>query len=130
MAILLLDPCAISTLTSSGKCFDCLSKSEKQQAIIFFMAQALLALGGTDYTNVNVLNNAAACFACESDGALDSFEVVIAQEGATNAGAPTFTISELRAALKCWSCMDAKAIRAAYILLLCKLTQKEAPILL
>lgn len=127
--IVLTDPCAIGTLTSTAKCFNCLSETDKRKAIIWFMAQALKALGGTDYTNVNDLMTAAKCFKCESDSALEAFEVAIAQQLSTDAGADSVTISQLKAALKCW-CIDPKAIYSAKVFLECKLEQKQKPILL
>lgn len=127
--IVLLDPCAIGTITTTAKCFNCLSPSEKRVAIVWFMAQALKALGGTDYTNVNDLTKAAKCFKCESDSALEAFEVAIAQQLSTDSGAESVTISQLRAALKCW-CLDPKAVYSAKVFLECQLEQKQKPILL
>lgn len=123
------DVCAIGSLTTAAKCFNCLSISEKRIAIIWFMAQALKALGGVDYTNVNDLTAAAKCFKCESDSALEAFEVAIAQQMSTDAGADSVTISQLKSALKCW-CLDPKAVYSAKVFLECQLEQKQKPILL
>ena len=123
-AIALDDPCDISTLTTASKCFNCLSKSEKQALKVWFYAQALKASGGTDYTDPNALSEAVACFKCEPSFVLDSFNVAVAQDLAVEAGfteGGSMTIAQLRAAIKCLVCTDAKTLEAAETVLLCRL---------
>lgn len=117
--------CDLTSLRTASKCFDCLSSTVKQALKTRFMAEALKAMGGTDYTNVNVRNQAAACFTCEPDFALESMELAIWQNLASGKGAslPT-TINGLRALVSCTPCGEQKSTRAAQILLLCQLNAK------
>lgn len=112
-----IDPITISNLTSASKCFNCLSQSQKKIATIFFMAQTLKYLDGTDLTNVNTLSDAVKCFKCESDSALDSFEAATMAIAAESAGMPEMTLAQFQAAIKCWLCLDPKTVKAAYVLL-------------
>jgi hypothetical protein len=101
---------------------------------VWFLAQALKASGGTDFTNVNTLLNYVACLGCESDFALDSIETYIAEETAVDNGA-SFTgmgIADFRKAIKCFVCSNPKLLRAAELYLRCALNSKfsNAPILL
>lgn len=120
--------CNLSTLTSAAKCFNCLSATEKEALKVYFMAQAVLKAGGTDLTNINTRNQAAACLACEPDFMLDSMEVAIWQSLAQQFGAtlPT-SISALRALIRCTPCGEQKTTRAAYTLLLCQLSINVLP---
>lgn len=132
-AIVLDDPCDLTSLTTASKCFNCLSKSEKQALKVWFYAQALKASGGTDLTDPNTLSSAVACFKCEPSFVLGSFNVAVAQDLAVEAGftdGGTMTIAQLRAAIKCLVCTDPKTLEAAETLLLCKLVSFfAAPIL-
>lgn len=114
--------CDVTSLRNASKCFDCLSSTVKQALKTHFMAAALKAMGGTDYTNGNVRRKAAACLGCEPDFALESMELAIWQALANAKGAalPT-TINGLRALASCTPCGEQKTNRAAQILLLCLL---------
>lgn len=119
-----VNPCDLTVLTQQSKCFNCLSKSEKQALKVWFYLQALKALGAEDLTNPDDLYKAVKCFVCESTFALESFDVAVAQNLAVGAGfaeAGTMTISELRAAIKCLVCTDAKMLKAAETGALCGL---------
>jgi hypothetical protein len=120
--------CNLNTLTAAAKCFNCLSATEKEALKVYFMAAALKAAGGTDYTNINTRNQAAACLGCEPDFVLDSMEVAIWQNLAVNFGAslPT-SISALRALIRCTPCGEQKTTRAAFTLLLCQLSRTALP---
>ena len=120
--------CDLSTLTSAAKCFNCLSATEKEALKVYFMAQAVKLAGGSDLTNQNTRNQAAACLACEPDFVLDSMEVAIWQSLAQQFGAtlPT-TISGLRALIRCTPCGEQKTTRAAFTLLLCQLSLNILP---
>ena len=99
--------CSITTLSNAAKCFDCLSLIEKRGLKASFLADALLALGGTDYTNRNVRRTAVACFNCEPDFRIDSMGLVVAQRLAINAGASAKVnqpIATLRAKIACVPC--------------------------
>jgi hypothetical protein len=117
--------CDINSLRTASKCYDCLSSTEKQALKTHFLALALKAAGGTDYTNTNTLLSASACFACEPDFALESMELAIWKDLASNLGAsiPT-TINGQRALTKCAPCGATKARRAAAVFLLCQLNAK------
>lgn len=115
------DPCSIDNLNADAKCLNCFSKTEKQAALVYWLAQALKAAGGADYTNINDLETAVACLKCEPTFMLDSFDVAIAQGLAENEGASSLTVTQLRAAIKCWVCADPKVLRTAETLLRCKL---------
>ena len=101
--------CSLNGLSNAAKCFDCLSRTEKAALKSKFLADALLAFGGTDYTNRNVKRQAVACFNCEPDFRIDSMDLVVAQRLAINAGAGAsvnLTISQLRAKIACGVCGD------------------------
>lgn len=117
--------CDRASLEQSGKCFNCLSKSEKKIFEIWLWAQLLKQLTGTDLTNVDTLSRTVACLKCEPDFMLDSFETAIARDAAVTAGAiADQTINQLRAAIKCWMCLDPKTVRAAHTYLLCQLAKQ------
>lgn len=120
----IVDPCSTDSLINSAKCINCFSKTEKQAALVYWLAQELKASGGTDYTNLGTLESATACFKCEPTFMLDSFDVVIAQDAATAAGATTLTTTQLRAAIKCMVCTDPKFLRTAETFLRCKLANQ------
>lgn len=115
------DPCSIDNLNADAKCLNCFSKTEKQAALVYWLAQALKGAGGADYTNINDLEDAVKCLKCEPTFMLDSFDVAIAQSLALNEGADDLTVTQLRAAIKCWVCADPKVLRTAETLLRCKL---------
>lgn len=117
-----LGTCDRDTLSTAAKCFDCLSATEKFALKVQFMASALQAMGGADYTNINTRNSSAACLACEPDFRLDSMEVAIWKDLAESVGANIpQTIDGMRALIKCVPCGEQKTARAAYIHILCLL---------
>lgn len=93
----------LTELISDSVCLDCLSASEKEQAYLFYLATALVGSGGTDYTNINTLREAVACW-CVGGQRLDSFKARVAITAAVNSGGVETepTIAEVRAAIKCW----------------------------
>lgn len=120
------NPCDLSTIRTNSKCYDCLSKHEKLALKVYFMAQILNLVGGQDYTDPDELLEATACFKCEPEFALDSFEVDIWKrsfEAVSRESAGT--IGEQRALIKCLACVDDKALKAAYIALLCGIAETE-----
>lgn len=122
--------CSIDNLSAAAKCFDCLSAKEKLALKVWFLAQGLKAAGGTDYTNVNTLLSAAACFKCEPNFRLDSFETVIFQTSASNSGASVDqSIATLRDNIKCLACADPAALKSALVLLECAYFGKGAIVL-
>lgn len=116
-------------LTAASKCFDCLSHSQKQLAIIWLMTETLKALGGDDLTDVNNLRDAVKCWSCESDSALEAFLVYISYANAVDAGMDTMTVYEIRDALKCWQCIDPKTLKAAFPYLIAKISQAQTLVL-
>lgn len=116
--------CTLNTLSAAASCFDCLSLTEKQALRVHFLAQALKGLGGADLTNLNTRNQAVACFACEPDFRLDSFQTAIAQRMASNAGVSVnLPIATLRAQIKCVPCGEQKSFRASEMYLRCLLNK-------
>jgi hypothetical protein len=101
--------CSLTTLVQGAKCFDCLSATERAALKSKFLADALLALGGPDYTNRNVKRQVTACLQCLPDFRLDSIETLVFQRLAINAGAGAkvnLPINQLRAAISCAVCGD------------------------
>lgn len=95
------------------------------------MAQLLKLLGGTDLTDVTDLVDTVTCYKCESDLTLSGFEAAIWLNAAAELGLAPLTEVEFSEAIKCWKCLDTKAVKAAYTLLLCKINQlTAAPIVL
>lgn len=119
-----LADCSLATLQAASKCYNCLSSTEKQALKTRFMAEALKARGGTDYTNINTLLAASACFQCEPDFVLESMELAIWKNFAENAGASIpSTIQGQRALISCAPCGQSKGRRAAATWLLCLLSR-------
>lgn len=117
-----LSNCNLSTLITAAKCYDCLSQTEKDALKVQFMAMALKGNGGVDWTNVNVRQNAVACW-CEPKFRLQSMEVAIWAAFATDSGqAPPSTIQAQRNLIRCIAC-DGKMERnrAAEVAILCRL---------
>lgn len=128
MAVILSDPCSISTLSSESPCIQCLSPSQKKILMIWSMAQLLNLKGGGDYTNVNTLSSAAKCYKCEPDSTLQAFQAqswldLAVKAGLSLGGTPETVTTEFNALFKCWKCLDPKTVDAAYTLLLCKIIQ-------
>lgn len=91
----------LTTLNPNSACWNCLSATEKQEAKVYILANLLKQLGGADYTNINALREAVACY-CVPDAVLDSYDVVVAQAWLTKAGGPILTLAQVKAALACW----------------------------
>ena len=101
--------CTLNTLVAAAKCFDCLSQTEKKALKAFFLSQALKALGGADFTNVNTRRKQLAGFNSLSDFRIESMDLVVAQRLANNAGAGALVnvpIAQLRQQIKCSPCGD------------------------
>ncbi len=115
--------CTLSTLVAASKCYDCFSELQKKAAEVYFLAQALKAGGGTDYTNTNTLRSAAVCFNCEEeDSRMQSFEVVVAQRKAVAAGfAGSVAPSDVAAATKLLSTLSLQELNSFEALLRCNL---------
>lgn len=117
-----LADCNLNTLSTASKCFDCLSSTEKLALTVYLMALLLKQKGGTDLTDKNTRNSAAACF-CVPDFRLESMELAIWKSAAEKAGITLpSTIDGLRALIKCVPCGEQQTTRAAYTLILCKLS--------
>jgi hypothetical protein len=117
--------CDINSLRTASKCYDCLSSSEKQALKTQFLAMALKAAGGTDYTNINTLLSATACFACEPAFVRESMELAIWKDLATTLGAVIpASVSGQRALVNCAPCGSIHGRIAAQIPLLCQLNAK------
>lgn len=125
----ILADCTLTTVNKAAACADCLSATEKMALKIRYMSLALQAAGGPDWTNINVLKQNVACFGCVSDFRLDSMEVVIWANLAQNFGARlSQSISENRALIKCVPCGEQKFQRAAFVSLLCQLSNLAIPV--
>lgn len=120
--------CAIDTLSTAAKCFDCLSQTEKNSLKIVFMAAALKQAGGPDLTNMATRRATVQCFACEPDPRLESMQVAIWLSLAQSFGAVLPTdIASLRALANCSGCGEQKSNRAAFVYLLCQLSATVLP---
>lgn len=114
----------MDTLTAAAKCFDCLSKYDKLVLQNWFLAQALKAGGGPDFTNINDLTKAVACFDCLAPSRLESMMVVIERELATvfgNDEVSRMTIAQFREQIKCWSCVTPRTHKSINMWLTCLL---------
>ncbi len=117
--------CDLDQLISDSSCLNCLSESEKQDAYLVYLAKALLAAGGTDYTDINTLREAVKCW-CVGGQVLDSFKTRVAINSAVNAGAidAAPTTAEIREAIKCYHCsLGGGELKAMEVLLLCNLLE-------
>lgn len=117
--------CDLDQLIADSSCLNCLSESEKKSAYLYYLAQALLSEGGTDYTDLNTLREAIQCW-CVGGQVLDSFKTRIAINSAVNSRAidSAPTIAEVRDAIKCWNCdIGGGEMKAMEVLLLCNLLE-------
>lgn len=116
--------CDLPDLIEDSKCLNCLSKTEKQQAFVYYLAQTLNELGGTDVTDVNALREAVKCW-CVGGPVLDSFEARVGINLAVNSGAfeTTPTIAEVRAAIRCFCDIQGDELKAMQVYLLCNLLE-------
>lgn len=120
--------CNLNTLLAASKCFDCLSLTEKRHFKVRFMALALKASGGPDLLNAATLASTVQCFTCLPDFTLDSMEVAVWQNLAQRFGATVPpTVSAMRAVVKCAGCGEQKTTRAAWLYLLCQLSNTALP---
>lgn len=112
--------CLLPDLVEDSRCLDCLSSSEKKKAFLFYLAQALNALGGEDLTDINDLRQAIACW-CVGGARLDSFEAQVGINLAVNSDAIATapTAAEVREAIRCWCDLGADELKTAQVVLLC-----------
>ena len=101
----------LTTLNPNSACWNCLSATEKQEAKVYLLANLLKQVGGPDYTNINALRQAAACY-CVPDATLKSFDVEVAQTRLTNAGGPVLTVAQVKTALACWCNLEERELHA------------------
>lgn len=129
---LISNPCSLRTFQGKQGCFTCLSKSERLQLKLWFLQKLYSALGGGgELLTLNEELELAACFGCESDSALDIFEVSSLIDAAAQAGAKVdgveineLTAAQLKEQIKCYSCADPKLVRAGYTYGLCLCLQQ------
>lgn len=114
--------CDLNELLEDSKCLQCLSKTEKQQAYVHYLAVALNELDGPDLTDVNALRSAVACW-CVGGPVLDSFEARVGINLAVNAGAPAPTIAQVRAAIRCFCDIQGDELKAMQVMLLCQILE-------
>jgi hypothetical protein len=115
----------LNNLVQNATCWDCLSKTEKKEVEVYFLALALKALGGEDYTNINTLRQGVACY-CVPDARLDSFDVVVAQTLCAAVGGPTLTVTAAKAAVTCWCNLEERELHAMEMKLRAHLTAYSA----
>lgn len=114
----------LGELVALAPCLDCLSTPELQQAKIYFMAQAVLLLHGEDFTNVNDLTSASACFKCLPEKRLVALEAALFYKLAHTLGAfENITLVQANQQAACYRCLDPKAVRAAFVFLLNELVE-------
>lgn len=96
--------------------------------MVIFLALALKAAGGADFTNANKLINAAACINCApSESNLQSFDAEIAQQLALNLGAAAnLTIAQVKAQIKLLTALGATDLHGLETFLRNALTQFNA----
>lgn len=116
--------CDLPDLIEDSRCLNCLSESEKQDATIAYLAEALAnGIAGEDLTDLNTLRERVACW-CVGGQVLDSFMARVAINLAVNTGALATapTIAQVREKIKCYKCdVGGDEKKAMQILLLCLL---------
>jgi len=117
--------CSLTTLVQQSKCFICFSETERLALKVYFLAQALKAQGGPDYTNINVLRQAEQCINCMPLGQEDAVDVLINQRLALNLSAANvnLTTAQLRAQIKCLVCVNRDEMIAMLTLLRCQMNK-------
>lgn len=127
--LLIPDPCAEGTLNSEAACFQQLSRSQRDAAIVYYLWQAAIACASYTSDLTTMLTDAS-CFANESEEMLHAMEVYLAGVLAGDAGASVdVTLDGAAQAIKCLRDVDAQKIRAIKVLLLCKLNGCVNPII-
>lgn len=121
MAVINLPPQTVdppASVNNESPCLRCLSPSQTELAIVWAMAQLLKYDGGADYTNLADLTKAVKCYKCEPDSVLKTFELNSWLDEAAVAGLPAMTQAQFNDAIKCWTCLDPKTVKAAYTFLI------------
>lgn len=118
-------PCTPTALMAHSACFNCLSQSEKQLAVLYLMGSIAADFSEdlrlSDPTQSRKLF---ACLTCEPESVLDSFLISVWMDFAVGLGVipARMTIAALRKAIRCFECgIGPKEIKAAQVYLLCKL---------
>jgi hypothetical protein len=106
----------LNTIGAAAACFDCLSETEKKEAKILLLANALKQVGGPDYTNINTLRQAVACY-CVPDAVLDGYDVVVAQNLLTTVDGPTLTLAQIKYQIACWCNIQERELHAMEMLI-------------
>lgn len=117
--------CDLTQLIEDSKCLNCLSKTEKQDALLYYMALAVKQQTDEDLTNINDLREAVKCW-CVGGQVLDSFKTRVAINLAVNTGAIAAApaIDTIRNIIRCWDCdVGGEEKKAMEVLLFCKLTE-------
>lgn len=97
--------CTLTENIAEAAGLSALSKSEKENAFLYYLAQAIVGSDGADYTDINTLRQEVACW-CVGGQTLDSFRARAAINAAVNSGAVEVqpTTAEIRNAIRCWNC--------------------------
>lgn len=118
--------CDLNSLLQNAKCFACFDSELKNQAIVvYFLNQLLAKKQGVTPQTPNQLRATAACIACaRPENVADSLDSAVAQAGAIAAGvagASTQTIAQIRQAANPFVNMSLSELRAIEIILRCNL---------
>ncbi len=116
--------CTTATLVANG-CYKNLGNNERAALMVYLKALELEALGGTDYTDPEVLNLAAACYEVLSADAMAVGELVIQAGNADDSGATIPTDAEVPAAIACFKNYTMNQLNAMELFLDCQLGRHE-----
>lgn len=118
-------PCTLSAKIAESPGVSVLAKSEKDAAFLYYLAQTLVGSGGANYTDINALRQAVACW-CVGGQTLDSFRARVAINAAVQSGAVATqpTTAAIRNNIRCWQCgIGGDERRAMEAFLLCQILE-------
>lgn len=117
----IVDPCDGGTLATESACFRELAPNDKDAAIVWYLWKANQATNAFS-SDIQDLLAAAACMVNYPPERLHAFDVQVAVDAATAAGASvTGTISEATTGIKCLRDASPQVIRALLTVMRCKL---------
>lgn len=100
-------------------CVDCLSPTEKLALKVYLLAEELKLAGGTDYTDLATLRQAASCFDCGlSNSRIQTLEIQTILQGLDILNwAGNIEATGIRHAIACMRCLPAHTLKAMELVL-------------
>jgi hypothetical protein len=118
--------CDLNTLLKSNPCFNCFSELESQAVLVYLLSLTVAGLSGNAVQTPAALRAGTACINCSPpETVADNMDLVVAQQGAQNAGSAlaSASIAAIKKAANPFRNMSLSELRSIEILLRCQLNQ-------